>query len=227
MFTNKTGNWVVKVPLAHLEWSCRRIYWISQTVTGTWSRTCIWLSMTGVGTGTCSWTSSSLQMLACCWGFEKLFTLDSMSARFCSKWSTFHIQRFCTMNLGVLYWSPLLGYLLAFVPVCRQTGDISQWYFPVQGLIIMLLQEQRTVSWMWVVWRFHGIGCVKSEHSLKCMLILIFCVYSGKYRCWVHRSTIDGFHVPFYHGNWRALHHHAACWLVNIHITWPFALQLP
>jgi len=39
--------------------------------------------------------------------------------------------------------------------------------------------------------------------------------------------TIDGFHGVFYHGNWRALHHHAACWLVNIHITWPFALQLP
>jgi len=39
--------------------------------------------------------------------------------------------------------------------------------------------------------------------------------------------TIDGFHGAFYHGNWRALHHHAACWLVNIRITWPFALQLP
>jgi len=26
-------------------------------------------------------------------------------------------------------------------------------------------------------------------------------------------------------GNWRALHHHAACQLVNIHITWHFALQ--
>ena len=38
---------------------------------------------------------------------------------------------------------------------------------------------------------------------------------------------IDGFHGAFYHGNWRALHHHAACWLVNIHVTWPFALQLP
>jgi len=34
---------------------------------------------------------------------------------------------------------------------------------------------------------------------------------------------IDGFHGTFYHGNWRALHHHLACWLVNIHITWPFA----
>ena len=22
---------------------------------------------------------------------------------------------------------------------------------------------------------------------------------------------IDGFHGAFYHGNWRALHHHAAC----------------
>ena len=22
-------------------------------------------------------------------------------------------------------------------------------------------------------------------------------------------------------GNWRALHHHTPCWLVNIHITWP------
>jgi len=39
--------------------------------------------------------------------------------------------------------------------------------------------------------------------------------------------SIDGFHVTFYHGNWRALHHHAACWLANIHITRPFALQLP
>jgi len=40
-------------------------------------------------------------------------------------------------------------------------------------------------------------------------------------------SIIDGFHGAYYHGNWRALHHHAACWLVNIHISWPFALQLP
>ena len=23
--------------------------------------------------------------------------------------------------------------------------------------------------------------------------------------------SIDGFHGAFYHGNWRALHHHAAC----------------
>jgi len=38
---------------------------------------------------------------------------------------------------------------------------------------------------------------------------------------------IDGFHGTFYNGNWRTLHHNAACWLVNIHITWPFALQLP
>ena len=35
-------------------------------------------------------------------------------------------------------------------------------------------------------------------------------------------ASIDGFHGTFYHGNWRALHHHAACWLVNIHITWLF-----
>ena len=33
--------------------------------------------------------------------------------------------------------------------------------------------------------------------------------------------AIDGFHGTFYHGNWRALHHHAACWLVNIRITSP------
>jgi len=33
--------------------------------------------------------------------------------------------------------------------------------------------------------------------------------------------AIDGFHGTFYHGNWRALHHHAACWLVDICITWP------
>ena len=24
-------------------------------------------------------------------------------------------------------------------------------------------------------------------------------------------SSIDGFHGAFYHGNWKALHHHAAC----------------
>jgi len=28
-------------------------------------------------------------------------------------------------------------------------------------------------------------------------------------------------------GNWSALHHHAACWLVNTHITSLFALQFP
>ena len=35
--------------------------------------------------------------------------------------------------------------------------------------------------------------------------------------CWT--DAIDGFHGTFYYGNWRALHHHAACWLVNIYIT--------
>jgi len=30
------------------------------------------------------------------------------------------------------------------------------------------------------------------------------------------------FMALFYHGNWRALNHHAACFMVNIHITWPF-----
>jgi len=33
---------------------------------------------------------------------------------------------------------------------------------------------------------------------------------------------IDGFHSNFSLGNWRVLHHHAPCWLVSIHITWPF-----
>ena len=32
----------------------------------------------------------------------------------------------------------------------------------------------------------------------------------------------DGFHSIFSLGNWRALHHHAPCWLVNIHVTWSF-----
>jgi len=35
----------------------------------------------------------------------------------------------------------------------------------------------------------------------------------------------DGFHSIVLLGIWRALHHHAPCWLVNIHITWPFCLQ--
>ena len=41
---------------------------------------------------------------------------------------------------------------------------------------------------------------------------------------WLEHSAkcIDGFHGTFYHGNWRAFHHHAACWLVNIHIMWLF-----
>ena len=34
---------------------------------------------------------------------------------------------------------------------------------------------------------------------------------------------IDGFHSTFSLGNWRALHHHPAYWLVNIYIIiWPF-----
>ena len=37
---------------------------------------------------------------------------------------------------------------------------------------------------------------------------------------------IDGFHSIFSLGNWRALHHHAACWLINIHVTWPFCPTL-
>jgi len=46
---------------------------------------------------------------------------------------------------------------------------------------------------------------------------------------WIHTihttdtvGSIDGFHSIFSLGNWRALHHHAPCWMVNIHITWPF-----
>ena len=38
----------------------------------------------------------------------------------------------------------------------------------------------------------------------------------------VLQLAIDGFHGIFSLGNWRALHHHAACWLVNILITWHF-----
>jgi len=36
----------------------------------------------------------------------------------------------------------------------------------------------------------------------------------------------DGFHGLFSLGNWRALHYHAAYWLVDIHITDTFALQI-
>jgi len=35
----------------------------------------------------------------------------------------------------------------------------------------------------------------------------------------VWMRIIDGFHSIFSLGNWRALHHHAACWLASIHIT--------
>jgi len=38
----------------------------------------------------------------------------------------------------------------------------------------------------------------------------------------VTNHGIDGFHSILSLSNWRALHHHAACWLVNIHITWHF-----
>ena len=38
----------------------------------------------------------------------------------------------------------------------------------------------------------------------------------------MHCLPINGFHSIFSLGNWRALHHHAGCWLVNIHITWHF-----
>ena len=51
-------------------------------------------------------------------------------------------------------------------------------------------------------------------------------INASTWQCIVQLNrSIDGFHGSFYHGNWRALHHHSACWLVNIHITWPFALQ--
>ena len=39
-------------------------------------------------------------------------------------------------------------------------------------------------------------------------------------------GLVGGFHGTFNHGSWRALHHHAACWLFNIHITWHFVLCL-
>jgi len=39
---------------------------------------------------------------------------------------------------------------------------------------------------------------------------------------WYHAKVyVDGFHSIFSLGNWTALHHHAPCRLVNIHITWP------
>jgi len=38
----------------------------------------------------------------------------------------------------------------------------------------------------------------------------------------ITHNYIDGFHSIFSLVNWRALHHHAPCWLANIHITWYF-----
>ena len=38
----------------------------------------------------------------------------------------------------------------------------------------------------------------------------------------LHVSLVKDAMESFWLGNWRALHHHAPRWLVNIHITWPF-----
>ena len=53
--------------------------------------------------------------------------------------------------------------------------------------------------------------------------------HTGLVHCvsqWCVDRDIDGFHSIFSLGNWRAFHHHAACWFVNIHSPHdPFALQ--
>ena len=45
---------------------------------------------------------------------------------------------------------------------------------------------------------------------------------SDSVHCMVSHIYVDGFHSIFSLGNWRALHHLAACRLVNIYITWHF-----
>ena len=59
---------------------------------------------------------------------------------------------------------------------------------------------------------FFALECSLHHAWMNCDIIVLY------FMLW----SIGGFHSIFSLGNWRALHHHAACLLVNIHITWPF-----
>ena len=56
---------------------------------------------------------------------------------------------------------------------------------------------------------------IKTVSTWEFVMVLLFLVVPLS-------GPTDGFHGTICHGNWRALHYHAACWLVDIYITWPF-----
>ena len=82
----------------------------------------------------------------------------------------------------------------------------------------------------------HDICCSDHAVGLKCPCSYSLCCmhFHHSLHCYPHSSYSNSesiitcncksrwFHGTFYHGNWRALHHHAARLLVNIHITQPF-----
>ena len=78
------------------------------------------------------------------------------------------------------------------------------------------------------VWLSGAVPKSIKEYNLMMVLIALTwnlgstCTRYKKGLKVLERDYIDGFHRIFSLGNWRAVHHHAFCWLVNIHITWHF-----
>ena len=77
------------------------------------------------------------------------------------------------------------------------------------------------LAWVVITTRYVCPGVLCRSWSYLTLCIPLLMSRSPAYhRGHLHRW--DSIYSIFSLGNWRALHHHAACWLVNIHITWHF-----
>ena len=112
---------------------------------------------------------------------------------------------------------------------------LSIWLFFVEWMFLQMNRGNDVLLWS----DTSGMAGIESVESPTCAVRLKLCWSNTcaitkiqcSYRLFCRRRRIvshgiDGFHSIFSLGNWRALHHHASCWLVNIHITWHFRLPV-
>ena len=85
-------------------------------------------------------------------------------------------------------------------------------------------REIRSRLWASTIYNVTPCGLFYDETSTNCHQHAGLVLYDKIYFCVtiVNPCMTYDIYYTFYYGKWRALHHHAACWLVNIHITWSF-----
>ena len=131
--------------------------------------------------------------------------------------------------------------LTVWVSICDRLPGFCSCYRLITCLVytanwpqgsMILPQPQGNITYMsW--WYFHlchkwatntDVISIYTDDNTECIIVHMYRTEPGRdtrtRQLSIH--TIDGFHSIFSLGNWRTLHHHAPCWLVNIHITWPF-----